>query len=832
MNLRIERMRFLLACALLLGAGVDGWSQIITTVAGGGLGDGVHATQARIYSRGSDVAGEFRGGVFIDESGHLYLADSFNHRVRRVDAGTGIITTVAGTGDWGSSGDGGAATQARLSFPTGVFVDETGSLFIADTQNSRIRRVDGVTGIITTVAGTGDWAFSGDGGPASGASFSGPHGVFAAAAGHLYIADTGNNRIRRVDGVTGIITTVAGTGEQGFSGDSGAAIRARLASPYGVFVDGAGSLYIADTGNNRIRRVDAATGIITTVAGTGNWGLAGDSGAAIQADLALPYSVVVDAAGSLYIADTFNNRIRRVDAATGIITTVAGTDAWGFSGDGGPATEAKLGFLWGPESVAVDGPGHLYIADTGNLRVRRVDAVTGIINTVAGGGVGDGGPATQATLFSSAGMIAEARGGVFVDGSGNIYIADSRNHRIRRVDAITGIITTVAGTGAFGFAGDGGPAVQATLYLPEGVHGDASGHLYIADSDNHRIRRVDAITGIITTVAGTGAFGFAGDGGPAAEAELAFPLGVFVDRSGALYIADTFNSRVRRVDGATGLITTVAGTGQEGFAGDGAPANQAALSRPEGVFVDRSGALYIADSANHRVRRVDGATGLITTVAGTGEGDYAGAYSGDGGSATEAGLGRPEGVFVDAAGTLYIADTWNNRIRRLDAGTGLITTVAGTGDWSFSGDGGPATEAGLALPGGVFVDAAGILYIVDTWNQRIRKVTLSPTAVVDDRMLPDQTATAFALGQNYPNPFNPHTRIAYQLAQAGPVSLTVHNILGQRIRVLVQQAQAAGAYQVVWDGTDARGQAVADGVYMYRLVSGQGVLARRMLRLK
>ena len=359
--------------------------------------------------------------------------------------------------------------------------------------------------------------------------------------------------------------------------------------------------------------------------------------------------MAVDGAGNLFIADTGNHRIRRVDP-TGTITTVTGTGEYGFSGDGGPADQAQLDF---PSGVAVDGAGNLFIADYGNHRIRRVDRA-GTITTVAGTGrrgfSGDGGPADQAWLYSPH--------GVAVDGAGNLFIADQYNHRIRRVDP-TGTITTVAGTGECCFGGDGGPADQAQLNDPDGVAVDGAGNLFIADTDNHRIRRVDP-TGTITTVAGTGRPGFSGDGGPADQALLRYPSGVAVDGAGNLFIADTSNGRIRRVDPA-GTITTVAGGGEGaiGFIGDGGPADQARLGFTFGVAVDGAGNLFIADTGNHRIRKVDPA-GTITTVAGTGEC----CYSGDGGPAVEAVL-NPKGVAVDGAGNLFIADPGNHRIRVL-----------------------------------------------------------------------------------------------------------------------------------------------------------------------
>ena len=429
-----------------------------------------------------------------------------------------------------------------------------------------------------------------------------------------------------------------------------------------------------------------------------------DGGPAVEAELYNPSGVAVDGAGNLYIADTFNHRIRKVDS-TGTITTIAGTGELGFSGDGGPAVEAEL---YNPYGVAVDGAGNLYIADTFNHRIRKVDS-SGVITTIAGTGErgfsGDEGPAVEAWLYNPY--------GVAVDGAGNLYIADTDNHRIRKVDS-TGTITTVAGTGERGFGGDGGPATAAQLAPPAGVAVDGAGNLYIADRGNHRIRKVDS-TGTITTVAGTGERGFGGDGGPATAARLTFPRGVAVDSAGNLYIVDRGNHRIRKVDSA-GVITTVAGTGERDFSGDGGPAVEAELYYPLGVAVDEAGNLYIADTDNHRIRKVD-STGTITTIA--------------------AGLYYPNGVAVDEAGNLYIADTGNHHIDKVDS-TGTITTIAGTGEFGFSGDEGLAITARLTFPRSVAVDSAGDLYIADTRNNRIRKLTPSggstppnPTAVVN-----------------------------------------------------------------------------------------------------
>ena len=335
--------------------------------------------------------------------------------------------------------------------------------------------------------------------------------------------------------VQNIITTIAGTGTKGISWDGGAATSAQLYVPFGVAVDISGNVYIVDTDNRKIRMV-TSRGIITTFAGTGDMGSSGDGGAATSAQLNSPYGVSVDISGNVYIADTYNSKIRKV-TSTGIIITIAGTGAFGSSGDGGAATSAQLVY---PLGVSVDISGNVYIADTGNSKIRKVTSL-GIITTIAGTGMwgssGDGGAATSAQLWGLS--------GVSVDISGIVYIADGWNNKIRMVIS-TGIITTFAGTGTAGSSGDGGAATSAQLNGPSGVSVDISGNVYIADGSNSKIRMVTS-TGIITTFAGMGTQGDSGDGGAATAAQLNYPSGVSVDISGNVYIADISNSKIRLV---------------------------------------------------------------------------------------------------------------------------------------------------------------------------------------------------------------------------------------------------------------------------------------------
>lgn len=347
----------------------------------------------------------------------------------QVHVAPGLITAYAGTGTQGYI-DGVAATAGRLRNPEGVSVAANGDLYIADPGNDAIRKVNVLTGIITTVAG-GSNGYSGDGGPATSAKLKNAQDVAVATNGDLYIADTANHVIRKVTAATGIITTVVGTGTQGNTGDGAAATAARLRSPAGIAVAANGDLYIGDTGNDRVRKVTAATGIITAFAGNGTAGYQGDNGAAASARLNAPQGLTVTTSGDVYIADTGNSIVRKVSSAT--ITTYAGTGTAGFLGDGGAATAARLS---APQAVSFNAAGDLYIADTANNRIRRV-AVSGTITTIAGTGTagttGDGGPATAARLNSPR--------GVTVSGTGAYYIGDQGNDRVRKV---TGLIAVVA----------------------------------------------------------------------------------------------------------------------------------------------------------------------------------------------------------------------------------------------------------------------------------------------------------------------------------------------------------------------------------------------------
>lgn len=810
-NARIRRVNAAGIINTAVGTGSSGFS-----------GDGGPATSAQIWG----------GGVVSDAAGNLYISDWGNYRIRKVNT-SGIITTVAGNGSSGApSGDGGPATAATLGWSGGwwggnLACDPSGNLYYYAWGYNKVRRIDATTGIITTYAGNGTYGYSGDGGAATSAMLGQLYGMAADGSGNVFLSDWAFKRVRKINS-SGIINVYAGTGTAGFSGDGGAAVSANLQN-LGIAVDGGGNLYIADYGNNRVRRVDA-TGTISTIAGSGAFSFSGDGGPATAASFRYPYNVATEASGNVYVADYQNVRIRKITifnrppvftagasttltvcqnsagdsintqlavrdsdmfqyAAWSVLTSPAhGTAiiAYGMLTTGGVVTpstcsykpvagytgfdtfQARVfdgytfdtitvyvtinpmpGTISGVTSFSSSGYTLLSATPTGGTwssssgTIAATSGSTGIVTGVAAGVAtitytlpSGCFRTTTVNVFASAGqLITTVAGngtsgylsdgvsatstrvnqpyGVAVDGSGNFYIADTWNHRVRKVSS-TGIISTIAGTGTSGFSGDGGAATAAALSGPTGVTLDNSGNIYIADQQNNRVRKIST-SGVITSIAGNGTGGFSGDGGAATAAGLSFPTGVLVDGSGNIYIADQFNNRVRKIN-TSGIISTVAGTGASTYGGDGGAATLAQIYYPTHLAFDPSGNLYIADHYNHRIRKVNG-SGIISTVAGNG---LTGS-SGDGGAATAARLTFPYGVSVDILGNLYIGDASNHRIRKVNL-SGVITTVAGTGTGGYGGDNCAASAAQLNNPSGVAVDVTGAVYFADRSNHRIRKI--------------------------------------------------------------------------------------------------------------
>ncbi len=686
----------LTACSLLTN--VYSQTYVISTVAGGASISGSYADSVKL---------DYVCGAALDAAGNLYIAAQNIYKI----SPAGIITSIAGAGDVVAGADGGLAVNTPLAEPEGVAFDASGNMYIAETWSGRVRKVD-TKGIITTVAGRDDTlpGYNGDNIPATAATLNEPTDVTVDKAGNLYICDWVNNRIRKVN-TNGIITTYAGNGTAGFSGDSSLATAAALNGPMAIALDKKGMLYIVDQLNGRIRMVNT-NGIITNVAGANtNTGYSGDGGPATAASMNNPLGVAVDSLGRIYIADNGNDVVRMVDT-NGIISTFAGLyGATSYGGDGGPATAAGLS---GPTRIAIDRSQNIYITDQYWGEVRKVDT-KGIIASVAGfeGLAGDGKPALQAQLYLPTDVI--------TDKKGNMVIADEGEDLVRRVNK-AGIINTIAGFWIGDYDGLSGLGDTLFINTPQSVREDSIGNVYFTDDGNNLIRKIDTLDNV-TTLAGQGPYGsgFSGDGGPATAAQISSPLGIALDKKGNIYFADGGNSRIREINTA-GVINTVVGNGTGGYSGDNGPATAAEINDPQMITLDAKENLYIADSWNNRVRKVS-TSGIITTVAGNGDNT---SMPVNGALATASCVSWPEGVALDSIGNLYITDGYYAQLYKVDT-NGIITTIISdkyAGE--YSGDGGPADSAGTNLAEGINVDSKGNIYIADYYNNVIRKLTYEP----------------------------------------------------------------------------------------------------------
>lgn len=784
-------------------------AQIINNEAGnntlgyGYSGNGGAATGAQLHTP---------VGINVDTAGNIFIADYANNVIRKVEASSGIITTFTGGGS--SLGDGGPATAAMLANPSGLAFDAANNLYVSDLHDARVRKVDNSSGIITTVAGNGVIGWTGDGGPATAAEMN-PNNVAIDRYGNIYIADNFEAVIRKVN-TSGIISTVAGNNFAGYIGDGGQATAAELNKPTGVSVDTSGNIYIADYNNYVIRKVNTS-GVISTVAGNNSLSYTGDGGPATSAGIGNPENIWVKKNGNLEISmiNGPGSAIREVVSSSGIINTIVGGSNSGYSGDGGPATSAELNF---PFCTAFNATHDMFIADADNQVVRRVDHSTGIITTFAGnntlgwGYSGDGGVDTIAQLHTP--------NSVYLDISGDRYIADYTNQVIRKLSHDS--IYTIAGNYSYGagYSGDGGPATAAELNNPSDVAVDTSKNFYIADFSNNVIRKVSG--GIITTVAGNYSMGagFSGDGGPATAAELNGPSGVDVDSAGNIYIADYANNVIREVTASNGVINTIGGNYSlgGGFSGDGGPATSAQLLFPVSVRVGhgivvvsevdsayvpsirrRGHKINTAGDGNQDVREING--GMINTVAGNHT--LGGGFSGDGGLATAAQLNNPSGIGLDGNNNIYIAD-YSNNVVRVVAG-GVINTIAGNYLYGpgFSGNGGPATNAELKSPAGVAVNDT-MLYIADNQNQVVRKVSISAPMGVN---------AVKSAGGNiilYPNPSNDKLFVSLSGQDYVPRNIQIFDIAGRLL--LTRNITAADVYS--FDVSE-----LAPGMYILKALS-------------
>ena len=626
----------------------------------------------------------------IDRAGKVYVADSRNHRIRVVDT-LGIISTVAGTGDWGYGGDGGLATQAKLSFPCGLAVDATGNVFVADVENHRVRRIDAVTGVISTYAGTGKSGHAGDAGPAVSACLARPTGVAVDDAGFVFIADFGNGRVRVVDPVTRTINTVGGKRPWSLPAHGRPSSQQHFGA-WGVAVDSGGYLYSTDPRRRLASRFDLATKTSELLASSMDRGFEGYGGPSTWARFLAPSGVAIDGAGHVYIADPLGGSVHKIDGATGAVTSPYLTAPGRFRRDGSPAVET---WFVSPRGVAAGNDGHLYIVDSGDHRIRRVDVATQEITTLAGTGSWnsgwEGGSASNARFAHPESLA--------IDGNGDVFFVDS--DRIWQLDRLAGTVTAFAGTGERGYRGDGGLAIDAELRSPRGLAIDTQGNVYVGECG--RVRRIDT-SGVITTLAGTGTR----EGRqvllqspvPALEAHLHCVEKLATDGLGNLYLVESENGTplpyVLRID-AAGTIGLFASQTWPVPGWNGQPEFEVPIRDPSDLAADPSGRVYISDPGTDRILGIDTRARLVETVLHTN------------------GF-RPETVATDPAGNVYVGG--GNRIRLIDE-QGAVAVLAGNGRGGFSGDGELAGEAGLSVSG-IAIDQFGRVWFTDPNSRRVR----------------------------------------------------------------------------------------------------------------
>jgi sugar lactone lactonase YvrE len=637
----------------------------------------------------------------VGNSGSLFSVTISNAEGRVTSTAARLTVTPFGisliAGHLGGSGSiDGTAGGARFYNPKGIAADPAGNIYVADSTRDIIRRIS-PAGVVTTIAGAAEVGGSTDGLRAM-ALFNQPGGVTVDTAGNIFVADTGNDTIREIT-VAGQVSTIAGSpATPGSTNGTGAA--ALFNAPEGITIDSASNLYVADTGNNIVRKI-TPLGVVTTVAGTpGTTGAQDGTGAAAQFNS--PEALTADALGNLYIADTFNNTIRKVTPA-GVVTTIAGT-AGVFGNQNGPASTALFGRCYG---ITVDSAGNLYVIDVGNQSVRRITAQL-TVSTIAGSGATGYADGTRDNAqFSNP-------SGVTLDTAGNVYVGDYGNSTVRKITPAA-VVSTLAGTAPHP-GSTNGTGAAAWFAGPSNAAADSSGNVYVTDTANNTIRKI-TLGGVVTTLAGAaGAIGTTD--GVGAAARFNAPTGIVVDGAGNAFVTDAKNNTIRKIT-ATGVVTTVAGTSAAAGFTDG-PGNVALFNDPTGIAIDAGGILYVTDTGNNIVRRLTSA-GFVTTLAGS-----AGMTGSADGAGSAARFNSPEAIATDSAGNLYVADTLNNTIRAISP-AGAVSTLAGTAGTSGPNDG-MGTAARFFQPNGIVVDDLGNVYVADTLNHAIREIT--PAGIV------------------------------------------------------------------------------------------------------
>jgi hypothetical protein len=644
-------------------------------------------------------------GVAVDASGTIYVADGGDHTIRRVTAG-GVVSTFAGASGQAGSLDGNGS-NARFVYPFALAIDATGNVYVTDVGDHTVRKIT-VAGVVTTIAGSAGVTGVTDG-SGTAALFNNPQGVAVDAVGNIYVSDTGNSTIRKI--VSGTVTTFAGGATQTGTAD-GSGSGARFNYPAGLATDIAGNVYVADNGSSTIRKITSG-GAVSTYAGSAGFSGTAD-GVGNAARFNHPVALSLDGAGNVYVIDTSNQAVRKISASTGTVTTLAGSAGVAGKADG---TGSAARFFY-PFGIAATSAGTIYVADTGNHTLRIVTA-SGSVTTLAGNigliGIADG-VGGEALFAYPAGLS--------VDGSGTVYVADHNNHTVRKVTA-GGAVTTFAGAAGVNGSADGQGGAARFNGLT-GVAVDTSGNVYVADAGNSTIRKITS-GGMVSTFAGQAGVAGSSDGVGSA-ARFNAPQGLAVDGAGNVYVADTNNSMVRKIS-ANGTVTTIAGVAGQTGNTDGAVAG-ARFNGPYAVTVDSGGNVYVADFFNSTIRKITPG-GTVSTLAG-----LAGKPGATDGIGAAARFNQTYGLAVDAGGTVYVADTYNRAIRKITA-AGSVSTVNGP-------------QSRFYYPQGIALDAAGNIYVADGDNQAIAKgifVATPPsgTAIGDQTVAVGANAT-FSLG--------------------------------------------------------------------------------------
>ncbi|MGP8214278.1 MAG: T9SS type A sorting domain-containing protein [Bacteroidia bacterium] len=635
-------------------------AQIVTTLAG--------STSIGI-NNGIGTAATFHtpAGIAYDGSGTLYIGDEINNRIRQIVISSANVTTLAGTG--AQSDVNGPDSMATFDYPIGLSPDGKGNLFVADAYSYEVRKIG--LGDVSNLAPSDL-----------------PTGVATDGSGNLYVVAQFGQKIQQINIASGAVTTLAGSGASGNANGIGTA--ATFNYPYGIAYDGSGNLYVGDQSNNEIRKIVISTGAVSLFAGSPTGATGSANGTGTAATFYGPEGLTCDGNGNLFVADYYNSEIRQIVISSGVVSLLAGSPTGGHGSADGTGTAANF---YDPSGVATDGNGNLYVADMENNEIRQIVISSGVVTTFAG--------SPSIGIANGIGTAAQfhAPAGITCDGNGNLYVGDELNDRIRQIVISSANVTTLAGTGTQ--SGINGPDSAATFDYPIGVTTDGRGNLFVADAYSYEVRQISL--NYVSNLA-----------------PCDLPTGAATDGNGNLYVVAQFGQKIQQINTASGAVTTLAGSGVSGNANGFGTA--ATFNYPYGVAYDGNGNLYVGDQSNNEIRKIVISSGQVSLVAGS----PVGASGHADGIGTAASFYGPEGLACDHNGNLYVADYYNNEIRKIVLSSGMVYTYAGSTTRGTAN--GADTAARFNGPTGVAVDGSGNLYVADAQNNEIRMITPAPVA--------------------------------------------------------------------------------------------------------